>query len=56
MIGGQAGRTMNLLGTAAVQKFSCFAELGTTYDGVVYEKKFFYLDQRTYRESASFLQ
>ena len=45
---------MNLLGTAAVQKFSCFAELGTTYDGVVYEKKFFILDQRTYRDQLHF--
>ena len=43
---------MNLFGSAAIQKFGCLAKLGATYDGIVYEKKFFILDQRTYRDQA----
>ena len=45
---------MNLFGSAAVQKFGCLAKLGATYDGIVYEKKFFILDQRTYWDQFHF--
>ena len=45
---------MNFFCTAAVQKFGCLAKLGTTYNGIVDEKKFFVLDQRTYRDQFHF--